>query len=68
MIRLDGMVKWMRMSDKGLNVHASESRLFGADFHDLLQNEQQSSAYELASEFGLTLGDVKKLKKHLERS
>jgi hypothetical protein len=66
--RTDGMVKKMRMSDKGMNVHASEGRIFGVDFHDIIQKEQQSSAYELASEFGLTLGDVKKLKKHLERS
>jgi hypothetical protein len=58
----------MRLSDKGMNVHSSESRLFGVDFHDIIQKEQQFSAYELASEFGLTLGEVKKLKKYLERS
>ena len=64
----DGMVKWMRSSEKGMSAHSAESRLFGVDFHDIIQKEQQSSAYELASEFGLSLGDVKKLKKHLERS
>lgn len=58
----------MRSSDKGMNVQSSESRLFGVDFHDIIQKEQQNSAFELASEFGLSLGDVKKLKKHLERS
>lgn len=62
------MVRSMRMSEKGMHAQASENRLFGVDFHDIIQKEQQSSAYELASEFGLTLGDVKKLKKHLERS
>jgi hypothetical protein len=51
-----------------MNAHSPESRLFGVDFHDIMQKEQQSTAYELASEFGLSLGDVKKLKKHLERS
>lgn len=51
-----------------MSAHSAETRLFGVDFHDIIQKEQQSSAYELASEFGLSLGDVKKLKKHLERS
>lgn len=45
-----------------------DNQLFGVDFHDFIQREQQASMFELASEFGLSLGDVKKLKKHLERS
>jgi hypothetical protein len=58
----------MRFSEKGLNAQSTDSRLFGVDFHDFIQKEQQSSAFELASEFGLSIGDVRKLKKHLERS
>jgi len=45
-----------------------DSRLFGVDFHDFIQSEQHNTTFELASEFGLTTGDVRKLKKHLERS
>jgi hypothetical protein len=30
--------------------------------------EQHATSIELASEFGLTMRDVKKLKKHMERS
>jgi hypothetical protein len=45
-----------------------EGRLFGADFHDFIQNDPQNHSFELASEFGLSGRDVRKLKKHLERS
>ncbi|WP_139206613.1 hypothetical protein [Bacillus sp. cl95] len=58
----------MRASDKGNFTSVGENQLFGVDFHDFIQKEQQSNAYELASEFGLSIRDVRKLKKHLERS
>ena len=58
----------MRSSEKGMNVQSIESRMFGVDFHDFIQKEQNNGTFELASEFGLTIGDVRKLKKHLERS
>jgi hypothetical protein len=58
----------MRSSEKGMNIQSMNGRIFGVDFHDFIQKEQHSSTFELASEFGLTLSDVKKLKKHLERS
>ena len=58
----------MRLSHKGMTVHAGENQLFGMDFHDFIQSEQHNTTFELASEFGLTIGDVRKLKKHLERS
>lgn len=58
----------MRNSSKAMSATTGENQLFGVDFHDFIQREQQANMYELASEFGLTLGDVKKLKKHLERS
>ncbi|WP_251549316.1 hypothetical protein [Neobacillus muris] len=58
----------MRMSEKGRNAQSMEGRLFGVDFHDFIQKEHESTTFELASEFGLTMGDVKKLKKHLGRA
>jgi hypothetical protein len=58
----------MRFSEKSMNAQAADGRLFGVDFHDFIQKEQQTNTFELASEFGLSIGDVRKLKKHLERS
>jgi hypothetical protein len=58
----------MRASDKSMNVQSMEGRLFGVDFHDFIQKEQHSGSFELASEFGLSMRDVRKLKKRLERS
>ncbi|MFP5106435.1 hypothetical protein ACSU6B_06650 [Neobacillus sp. C211] len=58
----------MRASEKGMNIQSMDGRLFGVDFHDFIQKEQNTTPFELASEFGLTIGDVRKLKKHLERS
>lgn len=51
-----------------MSVTNGENQIFGVDLHDFIQREQQTNAYELASEFGLSFGDVKKLKKRLERS
>jgi hypothetical protein len=58
----------MRSSDKEMNVQSVEARIFGVDFHDFIQKEQNSNTFELASEFGLSMRDVRKLKKHMERS
>jgi hypothetical protein len=58
----------VRSSEKGLTIQSMDGRLFGVDFHDFIQKEQHATSFELASEFGLTIGDVRKLKKHLERS
>lgn len=58
----------MRASDKTMNAQSMEGRLFGADFHDFSQNDPQNHSFEIASEFGLSGRDVRKLKKHLERS
>ncbi|WML50734.1 hypothetical protein RCG23_18455 [Neobacillus sp. PS3-34] len=58
----------MRASEKGMHSQSSGSRIFGVDFHDFIQKEQNAGTFELASEFGLTIRDVRKLKKHLERS
>ncbi|MDR4948706.1 hypothetical protein [Neobacillus cucumis] len=58
----------MRSSEKGMNIQSMEGRFFGVDFRDSIQKEGHSNSVELASEFGLTMGDVRKLKKHLGRS
>ncbi|UII54998.1 hypothetical protein LS684_15215 [Cytobacillus spongiae] len=58
----------MRFSEKGMSIQAGENKLFGVDFHDFIQKEQSSNMVELASEFGLTMRDVRKLKKHIERN
>ncbi len=58
----------MRYSDKALSTHDGDNQIFGVDFHDFIQKEKNSNMVELASEFGLSIRDVKKLKKRLERS
>lgn len=58
----------MRFGEKGFSAQAGENKLFGVDFHDFIQSEQNTNMIELASEFGLTLKDVKTLKKKLGRS
>jgi hypothetical protein len=58
----------VRASEKGMNAQSMEGRLFGVDFHDFIQKEQHNNSFELASEFGLNTRDVRKLKKHMERS
>ncbi|WP_168714486.1 hypothetical protein [Metabacillus litoralis] len=57
----------MRNSEKGDISHSTRD-VFGVNLHDFMMKEQNDTSYELASEFGISLGDVKKLKKHLNRS
>ncbi len=58
----------MKRTEKNNISHNGMNQLFGIDFHDFIQREQSSSMVELASEFGLPVHEVKKLKKHLGRS
>lgn len=58
----------MRFGEKGMSAQSGENQLFGVDFHDFIQKEQSSNMIELASEFGITLKDVRRVKKKLERS
>ncbi len=58
----------MRTGEKGMSAQMGENQLFGVNFHDFIQKEQGASMVELASEFGLSVKDVRKLKKYLERS
>ncbi|MGQ4665777.1 hypothetical protein ACUIJN_08005 [Metabacillus halosaccharovorans] len=57
----------MRNNDKGELMH-SRRDVFGVNFHDFMTKEQKDSSFELASEFGISLREVKNLKKHLNRS
>ncbi|MEK5441704.1 MULTISPECIES: hypothetical protein [Bacillaceae] len=58
----------MRFSEKSNNVQNTGGNLFGVDFHDFIQKEQSSTYVELASEFGVSVKDVRNLKKQLHRS
>lgn len=57
----------MRSSDKSEQVNNNANEVFGVNFHDFLEKQSNSTMYELASEFGISIGDVKKLKKHINR-
>ncbi|KXG11410.1 hypothetical protein AT864_00493 [Anoxybacillus sp. P3H1B] len=61
-------MKQVRSSAKGEFAHRKASELFHVDFHEFMRKEADYTNYELASEFGLTLRDVRKLKKQLFRS
>lgn len=58
----------MRFSEKGSSVQQGPQEIFGVDFHEFIERESNANTFELASEFGLTIRDVRKLKKQLERS
>lgn len=58
----------MRHSANANMAHLGENQVLSVDLHDFIQKEQSSNMIELASEFGLSLREVKKLKKQLERS
>ena len=55
----------MRFGEKHLSANGLDSKLLGIDFHDFMEKEGNSNVVELASEFGLSLGEIKKLKKQL---
>jgi hypothetical protein len=61
-------VKQMRINDKAFDKNYGSKQLFGVDLHDFTQKEGSNSYMELATEFGLSVGDVVKLKKQLERN
>ncbi|OIU70688.1 RNA polymerase subunit sigma-70 [Rossellomorea aquimaris] len=58
----------MRSSDKNFMSSKGENQLFGLDFHHFVEREKDAVNVELASEFGLSLREVKLLKKKMERS
>ncbi|MGD7056402.1 RNA polymerase subunit sigma-70 [Rossellomorea aquimaris] len=58
----------LRSSEKGFMNANGDNQLFGVDFHQFLEREKDALNVELASEFGLSLKEVKLLKKKMERS
>lgn len=58
----------MKTNDKGNTFINRGNHMFDVSFHDFLYKESSSTMLELASEFGISLGDVKKLKKHIQRA
>lgn len=58
----------MRYSNKVAKTQQADNQLFGIDFHDFIQREQQANVYELATEFGISYRDVNKLKKKMKRN
>lgn len=58
----------MRADSKQMNTGNGHHQLIGVDFHDFIQRENQFTNYELAEEYGISLGNVKDLKKKLSRN
>lgn len=58
----------MRVNDKAFDKSSGSNQLFGVDLHDFTQKESSNSFVELATEFGVSVGDVMKLKKQMERN
>lgn len=58
----------MRTSDKNEHANGSNKQVFGVNFHDFIEKQENSTLFELASEYGLSLGEVRKMKKQLFRS
>lgn len=57
----------MRQSHK--NISSTTNALHSVNFHDFMEKElNATTSLELASEFGLSIRDVKKLKKLIGRS
>ncbi|MDH5160245.1 hypothetical protein [Heyndrickxia oleronia] len=61
-------VKVMRSNEKSQLVTNGGNQIFGTNLHSFIERENQATSLELASEFGLSLGDVKLLKKKLGRN
>ncbi|GKU81399.1 YybS family protein [Niallia sp. NCCP-28] len=58
----------MRFGEKNLSAGTIGSKLLGVNFHDFIEKESRNNVLELAAEFGLSVGEVKQLKKQLERN
>jgi hypothetical protein len=58
----------MRSSQRQQMHHNSLNPLFNMDYHNFVERENQNTNLELASEFGLSLRDVKLLKNKLNRN
>ncbi len=57
----------MRSSSKHQHSTRNANQLFHVDFHDFIERENEKTSLELADEFGLSLREVRELKKKLGR-
>ncbi|WP_171046244.1 hypothetical protein [Lentibacillus cibarius] len=57
----------MRVHEKQWNASVNKG-IYGADFHRFMELEDQSPHMEIAEELGITLGEVKQLKKKVNRT
>ena len=55
----------MRSSEKN-GIHQKNKDIFGFHLHDFIEKQTEATAYEMALEFGITLGEVRKLKRQLD--
>jgi transcription initiation factor IIE alpha subunit len=58
----------MRANDKQTMSSNGDNPFFGVNFYDRIEREKESNSSELASEFGVSLNEIKRIKKRLERS
>lgn len=57
----------MRYGEKQWEAHQSKD-IYGVDFHQFVKLEEGSSHMEIAQELGISLGEVKMLKKKIIRT
>jgi hypothetical protein len=57
----------MRINNRN-SLGSNRKGVLNMDFHEFQTRGQESNSLEMASEFGLTLREVRDLKKQLERS
>ncbi|GGB28535.1 hypothetical protein GCM10011409_02320 [Lentibacillus populi] len=57
----------MRFSEKHWNT-AQNKDIFGVNLHRFIELENEATHMEIAQEFGISLGEVKKLKKKITRT
>ncbi|MDQ0254262.1 hypothetical protein J2S74_001637 [Evansella vedderi] len=58
----------MRSSHQQARFTSPNSRLLGVNLHRFTEIEENADSYEIATEFGLSLREVKSLKKRIERN
>ncbi|MEC2072129.1 hypothetical protein [Alkalihalophilus marmarensis] len=61
-------IHYMRSSMRQQSMHQSTDQMFHVDFHSFVEKENTNTNMELASEFGLSLRDVRALKHKLGRN
>ncbi|MFD1362955.1 hypothetical protein [Lentibacillus salinarum] len=57
----------MRLYEKQWQSHLDKD-IYGVDFHQFMEMEDQFNHMEIAEELGISLGEVKRLKKKVTRT